>query len=682
MKSIKTALTALTALVMTTGGVAAQEHLKSLNPAYFDNNVPASQDFYKHVNAGWQKAHPLTPEYSRYGQFNILNDSSEMRVKNIVLGLKGSNPAPGTVAYKVSTIYEQAMDSTRRNREGANPIKPLLKKIEETPSNGMEDLFIWMHTNYSSPFLSAGPMEDLTNSNVYAMYVSGASLGLGDRDYYLKNDKRSVEVRKAYEKLIVDQMRNAGYSKKDAQRIMKNVMKYETALADSTWTREESRNIPAMYNPRTIAALKADYPTVDWDNFFVKTMGIATPEMVIVTTPNTVKQGSNLKAKMSEREIKDLYLWDIVSGAASALSDKFSNTNFEFSKVMSGVTQQRPRWKRALGATEGAMGEAIGELYVERYFPQSSKDYMIGLVENLRTALGKHIINLDWMSDDTKLNAIKKLNAITVKIGYPDKWKDYTTLEIDPNLSYYENMHNVSMWHQKDLLSRWGKPVDKTEWGMTPQTINAYYNPMANEIVFPAGILQAPFFDPQASDAENYGGIGVVIGHEMTHGFDDQGRNFDAEGNMTDWWTAEDAAKFNEKTGKLIEQFNAVEVLPGLHANGAYTLGENIADQGGLRVSMTAFLDSQKKKGVDIKSDAAKIDGFTPEQVFYMNYGNIWAGNIRDEEIRSLTNGDVHSLGCNRVNVSLKNIAPFFEAFGITEEQPMYRPAEERVVIW
>lgn len=682
MKSIKTALTALTALVMTTGGVAAQEHLKSLNPAYFDNNVPASQDFYKHVNAGWQKAHPLTPEYSRYGQFNILNDSSEMRVKNIVLGLKGSNPAPGTVAYKVSTIYEQAMDSTRRNREGANPIKPLLKKIEETPSNGMDDLFIWMHTNYSSPFLSAGPMEDLTNSNVYAMYVSGASLGLGDRDYYLKNDKRSVEVRKAYEKLIVDQMRNAGYSKKDAQRIMKNVMKYETALADSTWTREESRNIPAMYNPRNLAALKADYPTVDWDNFFVKTMGIATPEMVIVTTPNTVKQGSNLKAKMSEREIKDLYLWDIVSGAASALSDKFSNTNFEFSKVMSGVTQQRPRWKRALGATEGAMGEAIGELYVERYFPQSSKDYMIGLVENLRTALGKHIINLDWMSDDTKLNAIKKLNAITVKIGYPDKWKDYTTLEIDPNLSYYENMHNVSMWHQKDLLSRWGKPVDKTEWGMTPQTINAYYNPMANEIVFPAGILQAPFFDPQASDAENYGGIGVVIGHEMTHGFDDQGRNFDAEGNMTDWWTAEDAARFNEKTGKLIEQFNAVEVLPGLHANGAYTLGENIADQGGLRVSMTAFRDSQKKKGVDIKSDAAKIDGFTPEQVFYMNYGNIWAGNIRDEEIRSLTNGDVHSLGCNRVNVSLKNITPFFEAFGITEGQPMYRPAEERVVIW
>lgn len=682
MKSIKTALTALTALVMTTGGVAAQEHLKSLNPAYFDNNVPASQDFYKHVNAGWQKAHPLTPEYSRYGQFNILNDSSEMRVKNIVLGLKGSNPAPGTVAYKVSTIYEQAMDSTRRNREGANPIKPLLKKIEETPSNGMDDLFIWMHTNYSSPFLSAGPMEDLTNSNVYAMYVSGASLGLGDRDYYLKNDKRSVEVRKAYEKLIVDQMRNAGYSKKDAQRIMKNVMKYETALADSTWTREESRNIPAMYNPRTIAALKADYPTVDWDNFFVKTMGIATPEMVIVTTPNTVKQGSNLKAKMSEREIKDLYLWDIVGGAASALSDKFSNTNFEFSKVMSGVTQQRPRWKRALGATEGAMGEAIGELYVERYFPQSSKDYMIGLVENLRTALGKHILNLDWMSDDTKLNAIKKLNAITVKIGYPDKWKDYTTLEIDPNLSYYENMHNVSMWHQKDLLSRWGKPVDKTEWGMTPQTINAYYNPMANEIVFPAGILQAPFFDPQASDAENYGGIGVVIGHEMTHGFDDQGRNFDAEGNMTDWWTAEDAAKFNEKTGKLIEQFNAVEVLPGLHANGAYTLGENIADQGGLRVSMTAFRDSQKKKGVDIKSDAAKIDGFTPEQVFYMNYGNIWAGNIRDEEIRSLTNGDVHSLGCNRVNVSLKNITPFFEAFGITEGQPMYRPVEERVVIW
>ena len=290
---------------------------------------------------------------------------------------------------------------------------------------------------------------------------------------------------------------------------------------------------------------------------------------------------------------------------------------------------------------------------------------MLELVENLRNALGKHIIELPWMSSETKLKAINKLSAFTVKIGYPDKWEDYTTMEIDPNLSYYENCHNASMWHQKKELAKWGKPVDKSEWGMTPQTVNAYYSPLANEIVFPAGILQAPFFDAEASDAENYGGIGVVIGHEMIHGFDDQGCNFDAEGNMKNWWTAEDAEAFKKLSQVLVDQFNQVEILPGLFANGEYTLGENIADQGGLRVSRTAFLDSQKNKGVDINSEEAKINGYTPMQVFYMNYANLWAQNIREAEIRSLTAGDVHSLGVNRVNETLKNIQPFHILTGI-----------------
>lgn len=682
MKSFKKALVALTALTFVTGGVGAKEHLHSLNPSYFDPSVAVGQDFYQHVNGGWQKANPLTPDRSRNGQFNILSDTSEVRIKNIVMGLDATNPAPGTIAFKVATIYNQAMDSTRRNELGVKPIKPILDRIEKTADADMDDLFLFMHANYGSPFIGAGPMENLANSNEYAMYVSGAPLGLGDRDYYLKSDKRSVEVLNAYKKLIEKQMVNAGYSKSAAKRVAKNVIKYETALADSTWTREESRNIPAMYNPRDIKFLMSEYPSIDWDNFFVKTMGIATPEQVIVTELRTVKQGDNLKRSMTPREIKDLYLWEVVNGASGTLSDAFNDANFEFNKVMSGITEQRPRWKRALGATEGALGDAIGELYVERYFPQSSKDYMIGLVENLRTALGKHIINLDWMSDDTKLNAIKKLNAITVKIGYPDKWKDYSTMNIDPALSYAENMHNVSMWHQQETYNKWGKPVDKTEWGMTPQTINAYYNPMANEIVFPAGILQAPFFDPNSSDAENYGGIGVVIGHEITHGFDDQGRNFDADGNMVNWWTEEDADKFADKTKALIDQYSAVEVLPGLHANGAYTLGENIADQGGLRVSMTAFLDSQKKKGIDVTSEEALIDGIDPIKVFYMNYANIWAGNIRDAEIRNLTNADVHSLAKYRVNVGLSNIDPFFKAFNITDGQPMFRPEAERVVIW
>ncbi|MFG6427954.1 M13 family metallopeptidase [Lepagella muris] len=661
---------------------ASAEHLKSVDPKGIDPNTPASQDFYQHVNKGWMESHPLTPEYARYGQFNILNDSSNNRIRRIVTNLSKKNPAKGTNAYKIASLYDAAMDSVRRNQLGATPIKADLAKIENTDHDGMTDLFLWLHKNYASPLFGGGPMENLANSKEYAMYVSGGGLSLGDRDYYLKNDKRNKDVREAYQKLIERQMMNAGYSKKDARRIVKNVMKVETLLADSTWTREESRNIPAMYNPRSIAQLKEMYPNLPWDRFFIETMGIETPEQVIVTEINTVKQADNLFASLSDREKKDYYLWQYVRNAAPFLSDSFSDAAFEFNKVMSGVQEQQPRWKRALGVTEGYLGEAIGELYVEQYFPQSSKDYMIGLVENLRTALGKHIIHLPWMSDDTKVQAMKKLNSITVKIGYPDKWKDYSELEIDPALSYWENVHNANMWQTKKALEKWGKPVDRTEWGMTPQTINAYYNPLNNEIVFPAGILQAPFFDPEASDAENYGGIGVVIGHELTHGFDDQGCQFDAEGNMSNWWTPEDAEAFAKLTNGLVEQFSAVEVLPGLHANGQYTLGENIADQGGLRIAMTAFLDSQKKKGVNVESEEAMIDGFTPKQAFYLNFANLWANNIRDEEIRSLTSGDVHSLGKNRVNVSLKNLEPFFESFSIKEGDPMFRPASERVIIW
>ena len=665
-----------------TFSAAAEEHLKSLNAQGITKEIPAGTDFYHHVNKKWMDANPLSDEYSRYGQFNILSDSSNNRVRRIVTGLAATNPKPGTNAYKIANLYEAAMDSVRRNKLGAQPIQAGIKKIQNARPEEMTDLFLWMHKEYGSPFMGAGPSEDLANSKVYSMYVEGPGLGLGDRDYYLKNDKRNREIRDAYKKLIMNQMMNAGLKKGEARRIADNVLKIETLIADSTWTREESRNIPAMYNVRTIDELKATLPHFPWDRFFIETMGIQTPETVILTTINTARQGDKLFATLSDREKKDLYLWEYVSQAAPYLSDKFTNASFEFNKVMSGVKKQHPRWKRALGVTEGYLGEAIGELYVNEYFPESSKKYMEGLVENLRNALGKHIMHLPWMSDDTKLQALKKLNAITEKIGYPDKWKDYSELTIDPELSYYENAHNAGMWAVKQQLKKWGKPVDRSEWGMTPQTINAYYNPINNEIVFPAGILQAPFYDPASSDAENYGGIGVVIGHELTHGFDDQGCNFDADGNMVNWWKPEDAEAFRTLTQGLVSQFDEVEVLPGLHANGQYTLGENIADQGGLRVAMTAFLDSQAKKGVDVNSEAAKIEGFTPAQVFYMNFANLWAQNIRPEEIRSLTTGDVHSLGENRVNVSLRNIQPFFEAFGITEGAPLYRPEAERVIIW
>ena len=661
---------------------SAEDHLKSLSKEGISSEITANEDFYRHVNQHWMDANPLTGEHSRYGQFNILDDSSKNRVRRIVANLASTNPDKGSVAYKIAALYETGMDSINRNRLGATPIQPVLKQIEATPNNKMDDLLIFMHKYYSAPFFGAGLQEDLNNSAEYAMYVSGVGLELGDRDYYLAKDADNKKIRNAYQELIKKDMQLAGYSKKDAARIAKNVLKIETLLADSVWTREQSRNLNAMNNVRDLAFLKTEYPHIPWDRLFIEAMGIPTPEQFIVTEMNTVKQADKLIATLPSREIKDYYLWQIVSGAAPYLSDDFADAGFEVSKVMSGVQQQQPRWKRVQGATESRLGEAIGQLYVAEYFPESSKKYMENLVENLRTALGKHIINLPWMSDETKLQAIKKLNAITVKIGYPDKWKDYSSMNIDPNLSYYENIHNANLWMNDDHNAKWGKPVDRTEWGMTPQTINAYYNPLNNEIVFPAGILQAPFFDPNSSDAENYGGIGVVIGHELTHGFDDQGCEFDAVGNMNNWWTEEDAEAFRTLTQGLADQFSQVEVMPGLMANGQYTLGENIADQGGLRVAMTAFLDSQKKKGVDVTSEEALIDGIDPIQVFYMNYANLWAQNIRDAEKRRLTIGDVHSLGENRVNVSLKNIAPFFKAFGIKEGDKMYRPEAERVIIW
>lgn len=680
MNSLRTFIIA--AFASSVIAVSAQEHLKSLDPSGFDADTPVSKDFYRHVNKGWMESHPLTPEYASYGQYNILSDSGNNRVRRIVTNLAKTNPEKGTTAYKIAALYESAMDSTRRNQLGAAPIREALSKIENTTPDGMDDLFIWFHKYYGSPFVKAGHMANVADSREYAMYVNGGAIRLGDRDYYLNNDKRSKDVREAYKKLIAAQIINAGYSKKDAARIVKNVMNIETLLADSTWTREESRNIPAIYNIRSISQVKEMFPNIPWNRIFNEAMGIDTPEMLIVTTINTVKQGDNLLGRLTDREMKDYYIWSLVDEASNCLSDSFSDANFEFNRVMSGVQEQAPRWKRALGAVEGVLGEGIGELYVAEYFPQSSKDYVEGLVENLRNALGKHIIHLSWMSDDTKLQDLKKLNATTVKIGYPDKWKDYSNLDIDPAFSYWENMHNAEMWSRGEYLAKWGKPVDRTEWDMTPQTINAYANALNNEIVFPAGILQAPFYDPEASDAENYGGIGVVIGHELTHGFDDQGRQFDSQGNMVNWWTDEDAAEFKKLTEGLVDQYSAVEVLPGLYANGRYTLGENIADQGGLRIAMTAFLDSQKKKGVDVKSEEAKIDGFDPMQVFYLNFANVWANNIRDEEIRSLTIGDVHSLAKNRVNVAIRNLDTFFTTFGITDGDDMFRPQSERVVIW
>ena len=418
------------------------------------------------------------------------------------------------------------------------------------------------------------------------------------------------------------------------------------------------------------------FANFDWDTYF-SSLGVDGVAEANIASTSFMEFLDSYLPTLSEQQIKDYLMFEMVSDSSGVLSDDFQDANFEmFGKVMSGKEEQEPRWKRAMAVPNSMLGEAVGELYVNKYFPNENKEYMIGLVENLRTALGKHIDNLTWMSDETKKKAHEKLSTFTVKIGYPDKWKDYSEIIIDPEKSYLENVYNASVWYTQDNYKKLHKPVDKTEWHMTPQTVNAYYNPTTNEICFPAGILQAPYFDLSADDAQNYGAIGVVIGHEMTHGFDDQGRQYDKDGNLQDWWMAEDASRFTTLADVLADQFDKVEVAPGVFANGRFTLGENIADQGGLRVALTAYLDSMKDK------ELKDIDGFTPLQRFYLAYANLWAGNIRQEEILSRTKTDPHSLGENRVNVTLRNIEPFFEAFGIKEGDKMFRPETERVVIW
>ena len=447
-------------------------------------------------------------------------------------------------------------------------------------------------------------------------------------------------------------------------------------MARHKMTREQRRDPNARYNIYTLDQLRKEFPNLNWDSYFAA-IGLKDFDKLNVGSVDFVKFIDSYLPTLTEQEIRDMVAYEFIADSSNLLSDDFIDANFEmYDRVMSGKEEQQPRWKRAMSIPNSMLGEAVGELYVAKYFPEESKTYMKGLVENLRVALGKHIDNLSWMSDETKEKAHEKLSTFTVKIGYPDKWKDYSGISVDPSRTYLDNVLDASIWYTMDNYSKLGKPVDKTEWHMTPQTVNAYYNPTTNEICFPAGILQAPYFDLTADDAQNYGAIGVVIGHEMTHGFDDSGRQYDKDGNLNNWWKEEDAEKFTKLADGLVAQFDAVEVLPGIHANGRFTLGENIADQGGLRVALTAYQEAMKGK------EMKDIDGFTPLQRFYLAYGNLWAGNIRDEEIQSLTKTDPHSLGKNRVNVSLRNIAPFFEAFGIEEGDPMFRPEADRVVIW
>lgn len=649
-----------------------------LSLSNMDFQTDPSVDFYKYANGGWQAANPLPADYARYGTFDVLREKAREQLKDLIINLGDSTEATvrDSIAQKISDLYKLGMDEERRNREGASPLMPYIELIENFKREDFTNILAKIHAGMSSSFFSTGVGPDYTDSDINIMHIGEVGLGLGDRDYYLEENERNAEIMNAYEKYIRRLMQLIGKSEDETDRIWKTFIRTETEFARHKMSREEKRDPMNTYHMMFIDELESRYPGLEWKKYF-SLLGVRDIRKANVSSPDFMEFLSSYLPSLSERELKDIMLVNIVHGSAGLLSDDFEEASFEmFDRTMSGIEKMEPRWKRAMAIPNSMFGEAVGRLYVQKYFPEENKKYVLGLVKNLRTALAQHLSNLSWMSETTKTRALDKLEALKVKIGYPDKWKDYTELHIDPSLSYQENVLKASEWFVADNYRKMDQPVDKEEWHMYPQTVNAYYSPISNEICFPAGILQPPYFDINADDALNYGAIGVVIGHEMTHGFDDSGRKFDKNGNMVDWWLPEDDEKFRKLTDGLVRQFDEVEVAPGVHCNGRFTLGENIADQGGLRIALSAYRDFVNGDKPD------DIEGFTPLQRFYVSYANVWADNIREEEKLSRTQSDPHSLGKNRVNVTLRNIAEFMEAFDIGEGSPMWRPEEERLVIW
>lgn len=674
MTKLKTMLVLAATLLPLCMVAKSEKH--GLSRADMDLTVNPGDDFYRYAGGGWMKANPLTAEYSSYGVFHELAEKNRDQLKELFDNLANEHHAKGSNGQKVTDLYAMAMDSVRLNREGTAPIMKDLNDLKNFNRAQLTEFIAYQHMHLGNPFFGIGVEADLANSAVNTMYMSAGSMSLPDRDYYLKTDAESKKIQQKYRDYLTKMFMLAGYKKKDAQRATKTIYNIEYKFAEASMTRAEQRDIAKLYNLRTIDQLQADYPAIDWKKYF-NLMGISNMKQLILEQPKVMAVANELMTNLKDQEIKDYVAGGIITSAAGYLSDEVAETRFDFyGRTLSGQQERQARWKRAMGVPSSVVGEAVGQLYVEKYFAGDSKEKMVKLIGDLRKALAERIANLDWMSDQTKVNALVKLNSFTVKVGYPDKWKDYSKLNIDPSLTLYDNMKAASLWATKRNLEKYGKPVDREEWGMTPQTVNAYYNPQNNEIVFPAAILQAPFFDPKADDATNYGAIGVVIGHEMTHGFDDQGRTFDYQGNYTDWWTAEDAEKFNTAAEKLALQFDAIDLGNGEHANGHLTLGENIADQGGLRIAYDAFMKTTQAQ------EGKKIDGFTPVQRFYLSYGRIWAENITPEAAYQQTKSDPHSLGEYRVNQTLRNIDTFFKAFDIKPGAKMWLDEKDRTIIW
>ena len=660
---------------------SAQEPLKSgLNRADMNTSVKAGEDFYEYACGGWMKANPLPAAYSRFGSFDRLAEDNNERINGILKELQQGSYKQGTIEQKLSDYYKLAMDSVRREQEGLQPVMPIIKKLEAAKTlKQLFDVQLEMAKYGDSEFYQAGMGADEKNASQNILSVNQGGLTLGQKDYYLETDEATTKIREAYKKHVVRMFQLFGFSKGQATKKMQNVWKLELALAKVSKSRTELRDPQANYNKMTLAEFNSKYPNLKLEQV-MNAQGLQSKYMqeLVVGQPAFMAGANEVMGKMKPAEYRDYMEWGVIVSAAGYLNDEVREANFDFfGRTMTGRKEDHPLWRRATSQVQSAMGQALGRIYVDKYFPAAAKARMLKLVKNLQIALGERIAAQDWMDDSTKVNALLKLNTFYVKVGYPDKWIDMTKLQIDPKKSYFDNHIEVmKFWNDYYIDHTAGKPVDIEDWYMTPQTVNAYSNPTTNEICFPAGILQVPFFDMTADDAFNYGAIGVVIGHEMTHGFDDQGRQFDKDGNMHDWWKESDGKNFTERTDKYADFFSEINVLPDLKANGRLTLGENLADHGGLMVAYAAFKNATKNQPLPV------IDGLTADQRFFLAYAGVWAGNITEAEIRNRTKSDPHALGRWRVNGALPHIDAWYEAFGIKEGDKMFIPKEKRLQLW
>ena len=670
--------TLIAACLLAAMSANAQSQVSGIDTKNMNLNVKPGTDFYQYAAGGWLKSHPLDAEHTNNGAFTDLYEENQKRIQELILEYASKPQKKGTLEQKIGTFYNMLMDSVRLNREGWEPLKPTLARIAAVKSNKEYQLVTAEldRRGEGTMMFGIGVGADMRNASMNIVAIGQGGLGLGTRDYYLNDDPQTVKVREAYKTYMKNLFKMVGNDEATAAKKVEAIMAIETRIAKVSYSNVQLRDIDKNYHKMSYNDLVLNFPGIDWGNVFLQS-GFPPFDAVDVGQPEPIHEVEKILADTKLDDLKAYAEIKVISGATSQLSDAFRAESFKFSSVLSGAQQDRPRWKRAVATVSGVFGEAIGKLYVAKYFPESSKQHMIRLVKNLQEALGQRIQEATWMSAATKAQAKDKLDNFIVKIGYPDKWRDYSGLQIDDKLSLYANMQNINEFLLQDELNRKvNKPVDKMEWGMTPQTINAYYNPTTNEICFPAAILQPPFFDPNADDAVNYGGIGAVIGHEMSHGFDDQGSQFDKTGNQRDWWTAQDKKNFQERSKVLVDHFGKVEVVNGKKVNGQLTLGENIGDNGGLNIAFRALQNSMKKKPLKT------LDGFTPEQRFFLSWARVWAGNARPEYLEYLITVDPHSPNMARVNAALPEIDAWYDAFKIKKGDKLFIPANKRAHIW